>query len=199
MPNAKHHHTAGGRVITLPSPLPPAPWYAYAGGKLTQQAGSWRIGAAGLQVTRSLGDFDVKGALSGGGVGVGGGGGCGVTAEPEVSVTALRDDDLFLVLATDGLWDVITSEEAVGLVRDTVKDPVMCSKRLVTEALARGSLDNVTAAVIFLRPVSTLERIFSDGRESHEVTRTHHGTRGAARANAPPPRQPTADEMRDTY
>ena len=40
-------------------------------------------------------------------------------------------------LRFDGL--AISYAEAVGLVRDTVKDPQLCAKRLVTEALSRGS------------------------------------------------------------
>ena len=43
-----------------------------------------------------------------------------------------------LVLGSDGLWDACGNAECVGLVRDTVKDPILCAKRLVTEALTRG-------------------------------------------------------------
>jgi serine/threonine protein phosphatase PrpC len=78
------------------------------------------------QVTRSIGDFDVKGR------------GGGLTAEPEISNLSLESEDWVLVLASDGLWEVCGNQEVVGLIRDTVKDPVLCAKRLVTEALARG-------------------------------------------------------------
>lgn len=63
-------------------------------------------------------------------------------------------------MASDGLWDVISNAEVVNIIRDTVKEPVMCSKRLATEAAERGSKDNITVIVIFLRPVSTAERIY---------------------------------------
>jgi serine/threonine protein phosphatase PrpC len=56
-----------------------------------------------------------------------------------------------LILASDGLWEVLSQEEAVGLVADTVKDPDMCAKRLATEAMTRGSRDNITALVAFLQ------------------------------------------------
>jgi serine/threonine protein phosphatase PrpC len=56
-----------------------------------------------------------------------------------------------LILASDGLWEVLSQEEAVGLVADTVKDPDMCAKRLATEAMTRGSRDNITVLVAFLQ------------------------------------------------
>lgn len=63
-------------------------------------------------------------------------------------------------MASDGLWDVMNDEEVINIIRDTVKEPSMCSKRLGTEAAERGSGDNITVIVVFLRPVSTAERIY---------------------------------------
>ncbi|CAN6451708.1 unnamed protein product [Victoria cruziana] len=117
----------------------------HAGGEIKWQIDTWRVGPAALQVTRSIGDDDLKPA---------------VTAEPEITETDLSSDDEFLVMASDGLWDVLGNDEVVPIIRDTVKEPSMCAKRLATEAVERGSKDNVTVIVIFLRPVSTAERIF---------------------------------------
>lgn len=64
------------------------------------------------------------------------------------------------VMASDGLWDVVSHVEAVSIIKDTVKEPGMCSKRLATEAAERGSKDNITVIVVFLQPVSTAERIY---------------------------------------
>ncbi|KAG9447559.1 hypothetical protein H6P81_013687 [Aristolochia fimbriata] len=116
-----------------------------AGGHVKWQVDTWRIGPAALQVTRSIGDDDLKPA---------------VTAEPEITETMLSLEDEYLVMASDGLWDVISSEEVVSIIKDTVKEPGMCSKRLATEAAERGSKDNITVIVVFLRPVSTAERIY---------------------------------------
>lgn len=41
----------------------------------------------------------------------------------------LQLDDTFLILASDGLWDVLSNYDAVGLVHDTVKQPTMCAQR----------------------------------------------------------------------
>jgi serine/threonine protein phosphatase PrpC len=160
-----------------------------AGGSVAVRAGSWRVGGAALQVTRALGDFDLKGPIDG-----------GVTAEPEVVELMLTPEDQFIVMATDGVWDVMTDAEAIGLVRDTVKDPQMSAKRLVTEALARGSRDNATALVVFLRPVGSMESVWTraSGAPAPDATPTFYGSRrpvplrdeaGAA----------SADEVRETF
>ncbi|XP_037495003.1 protein kinase and PP2C-like domain-containing protein [Jatropha curcas] len=116
-----------------------------AGGQVKWQIDTWRVGPAALQVTRSIGDDDLKPAVS---------------AEPDISETTLSAEDEFLVMASDGLWDVVSNAEVVNIIRDTVKEPAMCSKRLATEAAERGSKDNITVIVVFLRPVSTAERIY---------------------------------------
>ncbi|KAK9833258.1 hypothetical protein WJX81_000555 [Elliptochloris bilobata] len=152
---------------------------AAAGGDVRWRMDGWRVGAAGLQVTRSLGDADLKAA--------------GVIAEPEVTLTELLPADAFVVLASDGLWDVVPDEDAVGLVLDTVKDPAMCARRLATEALTRGAGDNITVIVAFLRPLTTLEEVFSGGRQARRATRTEYGTRRDNTGGH------AADEARDTY
>ena len=63
---------------------------------------------------RSIGDADLKPAL---------------TAQPEVTHRQLTAEDEFVVLASDGLWDKLSNEEAVGLVYDTVKQPTMAAQR----------------------------------------------------------------------
>ena len=63
-------------------------------------------------------------------------------------------------MASDGLWDVMSSMEVIHIINNTVKEPGMCSKRLATEAVERGSKDNITVIVVFLRSVSTAERVY---------------------------------------
>ncbi|KAL0383406.1 UNVERIFIED_CONTAM: protein kinase and PP2C-like domain-containing protein [Sesamum calycinum] len=116
-----------------------------AGGQVKWQVDTWRIGPAALQVTRSIGDDDLKPF---------------VTAEPEMTETLLSAEDEYIVMASDGLWDVVSNADVVSIIKDTVKEPGMCSKRLATEAAERGSKDNITVIVVFLRPVSTAERIY---------------------------------------
>ena len=57
----------------------------------------------------------------------------------------------FVVLATDGLWDVLDGEEAVRVVSNLLKEgkaPSECCAELVARALRLGSGDNVTALVV---------------------------------------------------
>eukprot|EP00898_Chlorokybus_atmophyticus_P004723 jgi/Chlat1/5251/Chrsp33S08963 len=67
--------------------------------------------------------------------------------EPEIHDDVLTPQDEFLLLATDGLWDVISNQEAVNLVRD-IQSPEEAAKRLVDEAYRRGSADNITCVVV---------------------------------------------------
>ena len=41
-----------------------------------------------------------------------------ITTEPNVHEAQLEPDDEFLILACDGLWDVVSDEAAVRLVRN---------------------------------------------------------------------------------
>ncbi|KAM4116653.1 hypothetical protein ACB094_02G067300 [Castanea mollissima] len=98
-----------------------------------------------LSVSRALGDWDFKsplGPLS------------PLIAEPDVQQVALSEDDEFLIIACDGLWDVIPSQSAVSLVRLALRryggDPQQCARELVMEALRLNSSDNITVIVICL-------------------------------------------------
>ncbi|OXV08521.1 hypothetical protein Egran_03717 [Elaphomyces granulatus] len=86
-----------------------------------------------LAVTRALGDTYMKDL---------------VTGHPYTTETVIQpDQDEFLILACDGLWDVCTDQEAVDLIRDT-KDAQEASKILVDHALSRFSTDNLSCMVV---------------------------------------------------
>ena len=115
-------------------------------GALRLHDGVWRVGDAGVAVTRALGDADAKAF--------------GVVAEPETTTTRIDvSTDDCVVLACDGLWDVVTNDEALAMIKDTVKEPSMCAKRLGSEALTRLSGDNITVLVGFLRGARTCENV----------------------------------------
>ena len=84
----------------------------------------------------------------------------GVTPLPEVTKVDLNASRAeYLVVACDGLWDVVSDEECVKMIKDTVKEPNMCAKRLGSEALTRMSGDNITVIVAFLKDLATSEKV----------------------------------------
>ncbi|XAR49734.1 Phosphoprotein phosphatase [Bertholletia excelsa] len=95
-----------------------------------------------LKVTRALGDWYLKffsGQAS------------PLIAEPEVQHIMLTEDDEFLIVACDGIWDVMSNEEAVHFVRCALRrhdDPQKCARELVNEALRLKTEDNLTAIVV---------------------------------------------------
>ena len=83
-----------------------------------------------------------------------------IPAEADLFSIPLTPSDAFVVLASDGVWDVLSSEAAAEVVQSVVSDPaaaVACdatcdaaAKALVEAALANGSDDNVSASVLVL-------------------------------------------------
>ncbi|EXB75671.1 putative protein phosphatase 2C 13 [Morus notabilis] len=95
-----------------------------------------------LSVTRALGDWDLKFPL---------GSSSPLIAEPDVQQVLLTEDDEFLIIGCDGIWDVMSSQYAVSLVRRELRrhdDPQQCARDLVREALRLNTSDNLTVIVI---------------------------------------------------
>ncbi|KAJ8545130.1 hypothetical protein K7X08_017713 [Anisodus acutangulus] len=95
-----------------------------------------------LSVARALGDWHIKGAKGSTGP---------LSSEPEFEEVVLSEEDEFLIIGCDGLWDVMSSQYAVTIVRKELmlhSDPEKCSKFLVKEALKRNCCDNLTVVVI---------------------------------------------------
>jgi len=95
--------------------------------------GSWRVEGI-LAVARALGDMLLKPY---------------VTATPDVVEHEVSDDDLYLILASDGLWDTISNEEAARIVLSAADFKAVAAE-LVERAQDADSMDNITALVIKL-------------------------------------------------
>lgn len=80
-----------------------------------------------------------------------------VSAVPEIVVVE-RDvaSDRFLVLACDGIWDVVSNEECVSLVEGIFKEGEqnigLACEELLEQCCAKGSLDNMTAFLVKFSP-----------------------------------------------
>lgn len=96
--------------------------------------GTWRVEGV-LAVTRAIGDRRLKKYVS---------------AVPEIKTRSIKDGDEYLILASDGVWDVLSSQAAVDVVC-SAKDVHEAARRLTETAYKRGSMDNITSLVIDLR------------------------------------------------
>jgi protein phosphatase 1L len=74
-----------------------------------------------------------------------------VTPEPRIAEGSLGRSDELAVIACDGLWDVLTSEEAITMAL-TAAAPDEAARLLREAALERGSTDNITVVVLDLKP-----------------------------------------------
>ncbi|EHA8586817.1 putative protein phosphatase 2C 2 [Cocos nucifera] len=95
-----------------------------------------------LSVTRALGDWDMKFPRSS----------CSpLISEPEFRQTILTEEDEFLIMGCDGIWDVMSSQHAVSIVRRGLRrhdNPEQCARDLVMEALQLKAIDNLTVIVV---------------------------------------------------
>ncbi|KAL8142663.1 hypothetical protein V2J09_015695 [Rumex salicifolius] len=95
-----------------------------------------------LSLTRALGDWDVKlpkGSAS------------PLISEPELRQILLTEEDEFLVIGCDGIWDVMTSQYAVNIVRRGLRrhnDPERCARDVAMAALRLDTFDNLTVIVV---------------------------------------------------
>jgi len=97
----------------------------------------------GLAMTRSIGDHLAHSV--------------GVISEPEVKRYEFNGSEKFIVLASDGIWEYIDSDECVNIVKDYYEndmDAIGALNSLVKEAFNRWksmeeSIDDITAIVIF--------------------------------------------------
>lgn len=57
----------------------------------------------------------------------------------------------FLILASDGLWDTFSNEEAVAFIKDRLHEQCFGAKSITIESYNRGSVDNITVIVIVFK------------------------------------------------
>jgi len=117
-----------------------------------------------LSLSRAIGDKFAKPAISG---------------EAEMKIFPLwEDDDEFIVLASDGLWDVMNSQDVINFVHRRINAPYrprkkvlqqstdalivdlqkvneerkrLMSRYVAHEALLRGSADNICVVIVWLK------------------------------------------------
>ncbi|KAF2315496.1 hypothetical protein GH714_039947 [Hevea brasiliensis] len=100
-------------------------------GGVVMWAGTWRVGGV-LAMSRAFGNRMLKQF---------------VVAEPEIQDQKIDEEFELLVLASDGLWDVVPNEDAVSIAQ-TEEEPEAAARKLTEAAFTRGSADNITCIVV---------------------------------------------------
>jgi len=124
-------------------------------GGFVSYIGCWRAMGI-LAMSRAIGDLFLKPYVS---------------PEPDVQTVPIGPSDEFIVLASDGLFDVFDNEQVIRLVRSAAS-PADAASLLTESAFAAGSLDNITAVVVALRgyqPASPIARSVAEPSASTAV------------------------------
>tara|TARA_Y100000768_G_scaffold198226_1_gene149000 strand:- start:14427 stop:15215 length:789 start_codon:yes stop_codon:yes gene_type:complete len=102
------------------------------GGKIYYDGYDWRV--LNLSVSRAFGDFDSKPYI---------------THIPEIYRVTLNKHDKFMVMACDGLWDVMTNQDVVDFILKHIDNKKNIAKLLTQEAYNKGSQDNISVIIKF--------------------------------------------------
>ncbi|KAL5728896.1 hypothetical protein ACHQM5_001923 [Ranunculus cassubicifolius] len=108
----------------------------------------------GLAMTRCFGDFGIKDY--------------GIIAKPQMSCHRVTDKDRFLVLATDGVWDVLKNDEVASIVW-SVTNAEEAAKAVVDAAVLAWKekhptlkIDDCTVVCLFLQEISPSHHVNSE-------------------------------------
>ncbi|KAK2971962.1 hypothetical protein RJ640_004982 [Escallonia rubra] len=103
----------------------------------------------GLAMARAFGDFCLKDF--------------GLISVPDVCYHLITDKDEFIVLASDGVWDVLSNKEAVDIVASAPSRPtaaralVDCATRAWRLKYPTSKMDDCAAVCLFLEHLSTID------------------------------------------
>ncbi|CAN1219765.1 Probable protein phosphatase 2C 73 [Linum perenne] len=102
----------------------------------------------GLAMSRAFGDYCIKDY--------------GLISEPQVTLRHISSNDRFVILATDGVWDVISNQEAVEIV-SSVRDQSKAAECLVKAAANRWrkrrkgiAMDDISVVCLFMHSNSPI-------------------------------------------
>lgn len=119
----------------------------------------WRVNGT-LAVSRAIGDVFQKPYVSG---------------EADAASRELTGSENYLLLACDGFFDVVPHHEVPGLVQSHLigqqDNGLHVAEMLVTAARERGSHDNITVMVVFLRDPQELMEVETQGTKDSQADR----------------------------
>nr|CBE67042.1 CG6036-PA [Drosophila atripex] len=108
-----------------------------------------------LAVSRAMGDYDFKGDLTRG---------CCeqlVSPEPDVTVLERLASDEFIILACDGIWDVMSNDDLCAFIHSRLCiswDLPEIVNSVLDICLHKGSRDNMTLMIVILPGAPTIDK-----------------------------------------
>jgi serine/threonine protein phosphatase PrpC len=109
-------------------------------GKIVFDGDDWRV--KDLSLSRAFGDLDATPY---------------VTHLPQIYKYKISNSDKFIILACDGLWDVMSNQEVINFILeykskiDPLKDNINIAEKLAKFAINSGSSDNITIIINFFK------------------------------------------------
>ncbi|KAG9439654.1 hypothetical protein H6P81_019819 [Aristolochia fimbriata] len=71
-----------------------------------------------------------------------------ITSEPDVTTVMIDPETELLLLGSDGLWKVMSNQEAVDSIMGLEDDPQEASEHLIREAVSKKSIDDISCIVL---------------------------------------------------
>ncbi|KAK4386434.1 putative protein phosphatase 2C 28 [Sesamum angolense] len=84
-----------------------------------------------------------------------------ITAEPDIVIERIEEDTEFIILASDGLWKVMSNQEAVDCIQE-LRDGQEAAEELIKEALLRESKDDISCVSCDVRLMTMTSVIMLD-------------------------------------
>ncbi|CAK68236.1 unnamed protein product (macronuclear) [Paramecium tetraurelia] len=95
---------------------------------------------SGLAMSRSFGDTQMQSV--------------GVTSEPTIYESKVRQQDLFMVIASDGVWEYMTNQQVAKLVYEKYEQQDQAAQYLIQQAQQQWKendvvVDDISCIVVF--------------------------------------------------
>ena len=88
-----------------------------------------------LMLSRAFGDWELKSY--------------GVSCEPFIKKINISENDKYVIIATDGVWDILEDEDIFNLSKKSYNSKELCNI-IINKSIEKGSMDNISCFVIKL-------------------------------------------------
>eukprot|EP00299_Pterocystis_sp_00344_P000089 c10026_g1_i3.p1 GENE.c10026_g1_i3~~c10026_g1_i3.p1 ORF type:complete len:230 (-),score=63.85 c10026_g1_i3:47-736(-) len=141
-----------GRPLRLSDDHKPNRWderrrIEKAGGYVVNMSGVWRVtnttnwdlgsgkARAHVATSRTFGDRDLKEPPI-------------LISDPEIRIIDITDKDLYVVIACDGIWDVLSDQDVIDVANQHIGNASEMSAAINRRAFQKNSEDNLTCTIV---------------------------------------------------